>query len=159
LLACGVAGAIAGIFKAPIAATIFALEVLMIDLSMWSIIPLLLASVSGAMVSYFLMGDNVMFNFTLHDSFEKKNIAYYLVLGLTCGFISVAFMRQLSFFEKKMAQIKHVWQKITIGTIVLGILIFMMPPLFGEGYLTLQFLQGNNPEQITHLRSWVKSVD
>ena len=151
LLACGAAGAIAGIFKAPIAATIFALEVLMIDLSMWSIIPLLLASVSGALVSYFLMGDNVMFNFTLHDSFAKTNIAYYLILGITCGFISVAFMRQLSFFEKKMARIKHTWQKITIGAVILGILIFLMPPLFGEGYLTLQFLQGNNPEQITQL--------
>jgi len=151
LLACGAAGAIAGIFKAPIAATIFALEVLMIDLSMWSIIPLLLASVSGALVSYFLMGDNVMFNFTLHDSFEKKNIAYYLILGVTCGLISVAFMRQLSFFEKRMAKIKHVWQKIALGTIVLGLLIFLMPPLFGEGYLTLQFLQGNSPEQISQL--------
>jgi CIC family chloride channel protein len=151
LLACGAAGAIAGIFKAPIAATIFALEVLMIDLSMWSIIPLLLASVSGALVSYFLMGDNVMFNFTLHDAFEKKNIAYYLLLGVTCGLISVAFMRQLSFFEKRMARIKYVWQKITLAAIVLGILIFLMPPLFGEGYLTLQFLQGNNPEQINQL--------
>jgi chloride channel protein, CIC family len=151
LLACGAAGAIAGIFKAPIAATIFALEVLMIDLSMWSIIPLLLASVSGALVSYFLMGDNVMFNFTLHDSFEKKNIAYYLILGVTCGFISVAFMRQLSFFEKRIARIKHVWQKVLLGASVLGILIFLMPPLFGEGYLTLQFLQGNSPEQITQL--------
>jgi CIC family chloride channel protein len=151
LLACGAAGAIGGIFKAPVAATIFALEVLMIDLSMWSIIPLLLASVSGAMVSYFLMGDNVMFNFTLYDSFEKKNIAYYLILGVTCGFISVAFMRQLSYFEKKFAQIKHFWQKLILGSAVLGILIFLMPPLFGEGYLTLQFLQGNNPEQITQL--------
>ena len=151
LLACGAAGAIAGIFKAPIAATIFALEVLMIDLSMWSIIPLLLASVTGAMVSYFLMGDNVMFNFSLHDSFEKKNIAYYLILGVACGLISVAFMRQMSFFEKRMARITKLWQKITIGSIVLGVLIFIMPPLFGEGYLTLQFLQGNNPEQITQL--------
>lgn len=151
LLACGAAGAIAGIFKAPIAATIFALEVLMIDLSMWSIIPLLMASVSGALVSYFLMGDNVMFNFTLFDSFEKRNIAYYLILGITCGLISVAFMRQLSFFEKRMNRIKHLWQKIAIGAIILGILIFMMPPLFGEGYLTLQLLQGTNPEQITQL--------
>ena len=151
LLACGAAGAIAGIFKAPIAATVFALEVLMIDLSMWSIIPLLVASVSGALVSYFLMGDDVMFNFTLHDSFAKTNIAYYLILGITCGFISVAFMRQMSFFEKLMARIKNVWQKIIVGAIILGILIFLMPPLFGEGYLTLQFLQGKNPEQITQL--------
>ena len=151
LLACGAAGAIAGIFKAPIAATIFALEVLMIDLSMWSIIPLLLSSVSGALVSYFLMGDNVMFNFTLFDSFEKRNIAYYLILGITCGLISVAFMRQLSYFEKRIALIKHSWQKIIIGAIVLGILIFLMPPLFGEGYLTLQLLQGTNPEQINQL--------
>lgn len=151
LLACGAAGAIAGIFKAPIAATIFALEVLMIDLSMWSIIPLLVASVSGAMVSYLLMGDNVMFNFTLHDAWEKKNIAYYLILGITCGFISVAFMRQLSFLEKKISLIKKQWQKIVLGIVVLGSLIFLMPPLFGEGYLTLQFLQGSNPEQIIQL--------
>jgi chloride channel protein, CIC family len=151
LLACGAAGAISGIFKAPIAATIFALEVLMIDLSMWSIIPLLLASVSGALVSYFLMGDSVMFNFTLHDSFEKTNIAYYLILGVTCGIISVAFMRQLSFFEKRIGRIKHLWQKVLLGASVLGILIFLMPPLFGEGYLTLQFLQGNHPDQITQL--------
>jgi CIC family chloride channel protein len=151
LLACGAAGAIAGIFKAPIAATVFALEVLMIDLSMWSIIPLLLSSVSGALVSYFLMGDNVMFNFTLHDSFEKKNIMFYLILGVICGLISVAFIRQMAYFEKQMAKVKHVWQKITLGTIILGILIFLMPPLFGEGYLTLQFLQGNNPEQIARL--------
>jgi CIC family chloride channel protein len=151
LLACGAAGAIAGIFKAPIAATIFALEVLMIDLSMWSIVPLLLASVCGALVSYFLMGDNVMFNFTLHDSFEKKNIAYYLILGITCGLISVAFMRQLRFFEKRFSRMKHNWQKITIGASILGILIFLMPPLFGEGYVTLQFLQGNNPEKVTQL--------
>lgn len=151
LLACGAAGSLAGIFKAPIAATVFALEVLMIDLNMWSIIPLLLASVSGALVSYFLMGDNVMFNFTLFDSFEKKNIAYYLILGITCGFISVAFIRQMSFFEKRMLKIKHPWQRITLGAFILGILIFLMPPLFGEGYLTLQFLQGSNPEQITQL--------
>lgn len=151
LLACGAAGAIAGIFKAPIAATIFALEVLMIDLSMWSIIPLLMSSVSGAMISYFLMGDGVMFNFTLHDTFEKKNLAYYLILGLTCGFISVAFMRQLTFFEKKIGAIRYVWQKVLLGAVVLGILIFIMPPLFGEGYLTLQVLQGKNPEQITQL--------
>jgi chloride channel protein, CIC family len=151
LLACGAAGAIGGIFKAPIAATVFALEVLMIDLSMWSIIPLLMASVSGALVSYFLMGDNVMFNFSLYDSFEKKNIAYYLILGITCGLISVAFMRQLSFFEKKFSRIRNMWQKVLLGAFILGVLIFLMPPLFGEGYLTLQFLQGNTPEQITKL--------
>ncbi len=149
LLACGAAGAIAGIFKAPIAATVFALEVLMIDLSMWSIVPLLVASVGGAIVSYFAMGDNVMLNFTLHDSFEKSNIAFYLILGVTCGLISAAFMRQLSFFEKQISRIKRTWKKIALGTIVLSALIFIMPPLFGEGYLTLQFLQGTNPEQIT----------
>ena len=151
LLACGVAGAFAAIFKAPIAATIFALEVLMIDLNMWSIIPLLVSSVSGAMISYVLMGDNVMFNFSLHDSFEKGNIWYYLVLGVMCGLMSVAFMRQMRFLEKKMALIKKQWQKIVIGAISLGILIFLMPPLFGEGYSTLQFLQGTDPSQIKQL--------
>jgi chloride channel protein, CIC family len=151
LLACGAAGAISGIFKAPIAAIVFALEVLMIDLSMWSIIPLLIASVSGAIVSYFLMGDNVMFNFTLHDAFEKRNIAYYLVLGIVCGFISVGFMRQIWYFERIMIHIRKKWQKILVGATVLGILVFLMPPLFGEGYATLQLLQGNQPEKIIQL--------
>ncbi len=151
LLACGAAGAIGGIFKAPIAATIFALEVLMIDLSLWSIIPLLLASVSGTMVSFFLMGDSVMFNFSQPELFEKKNIGYYALLGIFCGFISVAFMRQMSFFEKRIAKIVSPWRKIALATLVLGSLIFLMPPLFGEGYLTLQFLQGSQPEQISQL--------
>ena len=151
LLACGAAGAIAGIFKAPIAATVFALEVLMVDLSMWSIVPLLLASVSGALVSYFLMGDDVMFNFTLHDAFQKQNIGYYIILGIACGLISVGFMRQLSFFEKKFAAITRPWRKVIVGAVILGVLIFLMPPLFGEGYITLQFLQGGDSSQISQL--------
>lgn len=151
LLACGAAAAIGGIFKAPIAATVFALEVLMIDLSMWSIIPLLLASTSGTMVSFFLMGDGVMFNFTQHDMFQKQNLGYYIVLGVACGLLSVAFTRQLTYFEGIFSSIANRWKKVLVGAVLLGGLIFFMPPLFGEGYLSLQFLQGDTPRGITQL--------
>ena len=149
-IACGSAAAIAGIFKAPIAATIFALEVLMIDLSMWSIVPLLLASVSGAMVSYFLMGDSVSFSFALFDHFDKTKIPFYAILGILCGLFSLYFTWQSRRIEHAFSKIKNRYIKIAWGGLGVGILIFLFPPLFGEGYITLQNLLGGIPENTLH---------
>ncbi len=151
LLACGSAAAVAGIFKAPIAGTVFALEVLMIDLSMWSIIPLLLSSVAATMVSYFMMGSGVAFDFSLFEVFSKRNIPFYIILGLFTGLVSVYFMRQVGFFEKLIKKVHNVYFRIAIGGLIVGLLIYLMPPLFGEGYKTLQIIQGNNPSQIIDL--------
>lgn len=150
LIACGSAAAIAGIFKAPIAATIFALEVLMIDLSMWSIIPLLISSVTGASISYMMMGDNATLSFSLYEPFTKTKIPYYLALGIICGFLSLYFSKSLRVYEKLFSKVKSDFRKILVGGFVLGSLIFLFPPLFGEGTITLQHILGGVPEDVAN---------
>jgi len=99
LIGCGAAGAIAGIFKAPIAALIFAFEVLMLDLTAWSIVPLLIASVTAAAVSYFFMGEQVVFAFTISDTFVFNHLPFYLLLGLFTGLVSIYFTRMNMWVE------------------------------------------------------------
>lgn len=150
LIACGSAAAIAGIFKAPIAATIFALEVLMIDLNMWTIIPLLISSVTGASISYMMMGDTATLSFSLYEPFVKTRIPFYLALGVACGLISLYFTKSLRFYERLFGHIKSDYRKIFIGGIILGVLIFLFPPLFGEGVITLQHILGGVPEDVAN---------
>ena len=148
LIGCGAAAAIAGIFNAPIAAIIFALEVLMLDLTMASIIPLMISAVTGTMVSYFLMGDEIVFFFTLQDPFILKNFPFYLILGVTCGLVSVYVTRGVKFFEGYAAKIDNQYQKMMVGGLVLGLLIFLFPPLYGEGYNILKALLTGNAHDI-----------
>ncbi|HEX3006837.1 MAG TPA: chloride channel protein, partial [Bacteroidales bacterium] len=150
LIACGSSAAIAGIFKAPIAATIFALEVLMIDLNMWSIIPLLISSVTGASISYMMMGDTATLSFTLYEPFVKTKIPFYLALGVLSGLLSLYFTKGLRFFEKFFSKISNDFRKIFVGGLILGILIFLFPPLFGEGVTTLQHILGGVPEDVAN---------
>ena len=150
LIACGSAAAIAGIYKAPIAATIFALEVLMVDLSMWSIIPLLIASVTGASISYMMMGDTASLSFTLYEPFVKTKIPFYLAMGVMCGLLSLYFSKSLRFYERFFSKVTNDFRKIFIGGLVLGILIFLFPPLFGEGISTLQNILGGLPEDVAN---------
>lgn len=150
MLGCGAAGAIAGIFKAPLAAIIFALEVLMLDLSMWSLIPLMISAVTGATVSYFLLGRGVMFSFTLQDPVVLKNLPFYIVLGLSCGVVSVFFTRAVKSIEVFFSSMDNPWKKILIGGFILGLLIFFFPPLFGEGYDTLKNLLTGRAAELTN---------
>lgn len=140
LIGCGAAGAIGGIFKAPVAAVIFGLEVLMLDLTMWSLIPLLISAVTGTIVSFFLMGKGVIFAFAMKDPFLLKNIIFYILLGILTGLISFFFIRTTMSFEKIFSGIKKIYIKIILGGLILGILIFLLPPLYGEGYDTLNIL-------------------
>ncbi len=140
LLGCGAAAAIAGIFKAPVAAIIFALEVLMLDLTLASIIPLMISAVTGTMVSYFLMGKEIVFSFSLQDPFILKNFPFYLLLGIICGLVSVYVARGVKFFEGYSSRIKNQYNKVLFGGLVLGLLIFFFPPLYGEGYNSLKAL-------------------
>lgn len=149
LIGCGAAGAISGIFKAPIAGIVFTLEVLLLDLTISSIVPLLISSVTAATVAYFLMGDKVLFSFTVKESFIISNIPWYIVLGLTCGFISLYFTRMTLFLEKGFEKIKNEYYRLAIGGVILGILIFVFPPFFGEGYNTIMSLLQGNTEFIT----------
>lgn len=148
LIGCGAAGAIGGIFKAPVAAVIFGLEVLMLDLTAWSLIPLLISAVTGTIVSFFLMGKGVIFTFAMKDPFLLKNIIYYIILGVTTGIFSFLFIRISMFIEKFFSGIKNIYIKIISGGILLGFLIFMLPPLYGEGYNTLDILLNGDSSEL-----------
>lgn len=147
-IACGCSAAIAGIFKAPIAAIIFSLEVIMLDLSMWSLIPILISSTTGALISYFFMGDKISFYFAVFEPFDKTKIPFYIVLGIFCGLFSLYFVKINRVIEKKLSEQKNIYFKACLGGLGLGILIFILPPLFGEGYVGLQHLMGNSPNTI-----------
>jgi chloride channel protein, CIC family len=149
LIGCGAAGAIAGIFKSPIAAVIFAIEVLMIDLTLTALIPLLISAVTGATVAYFLSGKSVLFFFHLTDPFVLRDIPMFILLGVFTGLVSVYFTRTNELIERRFKKIKNDYNKIVMGGIMLGILIFVFPSLYGEGYAILQeVLKGKSNELI-----------
>ena len=147
-IACGATGAMAGIFKAPIAALIFSLEVLMLDLTLTSIVPLLMASVAGAMMANLLLGEQILFHFTLIDKFNLHHLPFYILLGIMTGLVSVYFTRTLSSIETKFEQITHPYKKMIIGGICLGLLIFIFPPLYGEGYLAMKLILGGHANEL-----------
>ena len=134
LLGCGAAGAVAGIFNAPLAGVLFTLEILLFNLSMSSLLPLLLSSVSATMVSYLLLGREAQFACTL-VAFSMRNIPFYLILGVFCGFFSLYFVRMTLFMEDWYAKhIKSDWLQWAVCAVGLGLLVFLLPPLYGEGY-------------------------
>ena len=137
LLGCGAAGAIAGIFKAPIAGVVFTFEVLMLDLTMASIIPLMISAISAAVLAYYFMGEASLFTFNLVHTFDSSNVPFYIILGIFAGFLSLYFMRTNMFLELNFRKIRKLWQKILLGGIILGLLIFLFPPLWGEGYVSI----------------------
>ncbi len=134
LIGCGAAGAIAGIFKAPVAGVVFALEVLMLDISMWSIIPLLISAVTGATLSYLLIGNEATLYFPVTNVFHFRNLPYYVVLGGFAGMISLYFTRSTIFIEGLYARIPAFWMRLMVGGTILGIFVLLFPPLYGEGY-------------------------
>jgi chloride channel protein, CIC family len=137
MVGCGAAGAIAGIFKAPITGVVFTLEVLMLDLTMVHLIPLLIASITATSVSYLLMGDAVLLKFTQVHAFELNNLLFYIILGLFSGFVSLYFTRMTMFVEGKFGLLKKTLPKLLAGSLMLGLLIFVFPPLWGEGYTSI----------------------
>ena len=140
LVGCGAAGAIAGIFKAPIAGLVFTLEVLMIDLTMTSLLPLLISAVTAATVSYITTGTEAMFKFHLDQPFEMERIPYVIMLGIFCGLVSLYFTRAMNSVEGLFGKLKSPYQKLALGGAMLSILIFLFPPLYGEGYDTIELL-------------------
>ncbi|WP_372771893.1 chloride channel protein [Mangrovibacterium sp.] len=147
MLGCGATGAIAGIFKAPLAGIVFTLEVLMLDLTMASLLPLLISGISAAVLAYYLMGDEVLFKFELVNSFDAGNIPFYLILGVFSGFISLYFTRMTMYMERRFKLIRKPATKILIGGLVLGLCIFFFPPLWGEGYHSInKIFNGLGPD-------------
>ena len=120
LIGCGAAGAISGIFKAPIAGILFTLEILMLDMTISSIVPLLISSVTAATVAYFLMGDKVLFSFNIIGAFNISNIPWYLLLGIVSGLVSLYFSRMTLFLEGNYDKIRNSYVRLVLGGIVLG---------------------------------------
>ncbi len=144
LIGCGAAGAVSGIFKAPIAGIVFTLEILMLDLTTSSIVPLMISSVTAATVAYFLMGNKVLFTFNIIGGFNISNIPWYLVLGIISGLISLYFSKMTLFLEGSYDKIKNSYLRLILGGTILGGLIYLFPPFYGEGYETIMsLLQGN----------------
>lgn len=152
LVGCGAAAAIAGIFKAPIAGLVFTIEVLMIDLTMASISPILIASVTATCFTYVLVGDAKLFTFTLEDPWVVNRVPSNILLGIACGLVSLYFIRMMTFCEGIFIKIHNRYIKLILGGIVLSSLLFLFPALYGEGYSSINILlsgDANNLQQLT----------
>tara|TARA_R110002096_G_scaffold117210_3_gene253883 strand:- start:19837 stop:21654 length:1818 start_codon:yes stop_codon:yes gene_type:complete len=148
MLGCGAAGAMSGIFNAPIAAIVFALEVIMLDLTAASLIPLLLASVSAALTSAFMFGDELLFNIPVTEDFTLGDIPFYILLGIFTGLISVYFSKIYWLIENKFEAMQSVKKRLLIGSLILGVLLFLFPPLYGEGFGTINDLLNGNSQEL-----------
>lgn len=140
LVGCGAAGAVAGIFKAPIAGLVFVLEVLMIDLTMGSLLPLLVSCVTATAVTFALSGTASVFEFHLSDAFSVNRIPAYLLLGVACGLVALYFTRTMNWLEGIFRRIALPHKKFLFGGAMLSILIFLFPSLYGEGYTLIELL-------------------
>ena len=151
LVGCGAAGAVAAIYKAPIAGVMFVLEVLMLDLNMASLLPLLVTCLTSVCVSYALYGTDSMFSFNLDKAFTIDIIPGCILLGILCGLVSLYFTRSMNWFEGIFGKLAKPWKKFLVGASVLGVLIFFFPAMYGEGYDVIsQLINNAHPDTIMH---------
>ncbi len=148
MLACGASGAIAAIFNTPIAAIVFALEVLLIDLSRFSLIPLLIASVTGAITTKLFLNDDILIEFAITTPFRAEDILFFILLGILSGLVSVYFTRMFLWIETQFEHIKKLRNRLLTGGISLGILVFYFPALYGEGYNMVKALMGGRLDEV-----------
>lgn len=155
LVGCGASAAIAGVFKAPMAGLVFTLEVLMIDLTMASLLPILIASVTATCFTYIFMGSDSLFHFTLDADWTVRRVPATLLLGAFCGIVSLYFMRTMAFTEGVFSKLKeHFYLKWIVGALILSTLIILFPSLYGEGYNSINILLNG-----TSQADWDKILD
>ena len=144
LIACGASGAISAIFNSPIAGVIFAIEVILTDVTINKFIPILISSVAGALISHALLGSELLFSFKLQDPFLAQHVHYYIFLGIACGIVSVHFSRFTYLVEGAVQKISNDWNRALLGGMGLALIVLTFPPIYGEGYDTIkQLLNGN----------------
>ena len=144
MIGCAAAGAMSSIFKAPIAAIIFAIEVFSLDLTLMSLVPLLLASVTAIITSYFFFGNDILLPFTVVDTFSISDIPFYLILAIVAGLVSIYFTNTYEWIQKRFDAIPNKWHRMLLGGTLIGVLVYCIPPLYGEGFDVINNLvQGN----------------
>ena len=149
LIGCAAAGALASIFKSPVAGIIFAIEVFGLDLSFASLLPLLIASVSSVLTSYFFLGDEHLFNFMVIESFSLRDTLFYILLGLGTGIASIYFAKIHFGVNDFFSRFKSGWQKLIIGGLFIGLMLYFVPPLYGEGFgFITNLLDGSDIEAL-----------
>ena len=149
LVGCGAAAGIAGIFKAPIAGMLFTLEVLMLDLTTVTVMPLLIASITAASIAYIFTGYDLEFFFVQSEPFVMERVPFFVALGVFCGLISLYFTRVMNLMENFFRKYLHKqWQRTLVGGTILASLVFLFPPLYGEGYGSINSLLNGDPGSI-----------
>ncbi|MEJ7646581.1 MAG: chloride channel protein [Chryseolinea sp.] len=148
LLACGAAAGIAAAFNSPIAGVLFAIEVLLTDIGALAFIPLIISAACGALLSKIILKEGVILSFSLQQPFDYYNVPFYILLGILAGFISIYYARMFTLVESKIRDIKNVWIRVIGGGLMLFGLLILFPPLFGEGYTSIEVLAKLNPREL-----------
>ncbi len=151
LIGAAAAGAMSSIFKAPIAAIVFAVEVFSLELTISSMVPLLLASITAVLTSYFFLGKDVLLHFNIQDKFVLNDVIFYILLGISSAMTSIYFSKIYFWISDYFKKFNNPYKKLLVGGALLGIIVYMVPPLFGEGYETINnILKGNTTEVIAN---------
>lgn len=149
LLACGVAAGIGAAFNAPIAGVLFAVEVVLAEISITAFIPIMISAATGALISNVVLNENILFSFKKVQFFDFHNLPYYILLGVLSGFVSINYARTFRKVEHYFSKLKFNYiNKALFGAGILGVLIFFFPSLFGEGYESIKFLADNQSREL-----------
>jgi CIC family chloride channel protein len=160
LLACGAAAGIAAVFNAPIAGVLFAIEVLLADVSVSAFIPLIIAAASGALLSNIILSEGVVLSFSVQYAFNYQNVPFYIVLGILAGLLSLYYAQVFNYLEHRFSKVNKIWTRVLIAGLIMCALLIFFPPLYGEGYETIKILSNLRPEsliQTSLLRDFIQN--
>jgi len=159
LIGAAAAGTMASIFKAPIAAIVFAVEIFSLELTLASMIPLLLASITAVLTSYFFFGDEVLLHFKVQDKFQLSDVAFYLILGFVSALVSIYFSKVYFEIARFFKRFGNPYHRLLIGGILIGAIVYFIPPLFGEGFVTINNVLRGNIQAVVNNNIFQSSAD